>query len=267
MYNRYNFDIDPKDLYVVGDIHGEWNFLRYKITESGISNSVIIIAGDCGFGFEKKLHYDGVYRTFSKQLEKNNVTLIFVRGNHDDPSYYDGIIVNETYFKAIPDYSVITLRNNYNILCVGGGVSIDRVSRIERDEMNKRLRRNKTKCYWENEMPFYSKDILNKILSDRININTVITHTTPDFAPLTDKNGIQYFFLQDKNLESDIIKERFIMTQIYNHLINDGHKIKKWIYGHFHQHNVYYHNNGIKFIMLDCVCGRKNYWDVIACEK
>src|ERR1035441_7883611 len=140
MYRVYNFNIDPKSVFVIGDGHGEWGLLKYKIKDSGIKDSVIIMAGDCGFGFEKEEFYKQEYNKVKRILKERNVTVIFVRGNHDDIQYFDGIKIDFEYWKAVPDYSVLSFSPNgeingeingegHNVLCVGGAISVDRLWR------------------------------------------------------------------------------------------------------------------------------------------
>ena len=45
-----------------GDIHGEFDALVEKIAEYGISDTTVVVAGDCGFGFEPWRFYDRLYR-------------------------------------------------------------------------------------------------------------------------------------------------------------------------------------------------------------
>ena len=244
---------------VVGDLHGKFNLLKYKIKQEKITNTVIIVAGDCGFGFEKEEYYKQTYNNLKKTLLEQNVCVIFVRGNHDDKKYFDGNRINFKNFIAVPDYSIISINTESgikNILCVGGGISIDRTYRIEND------RTYYKKSYWVDEFPVYEPDSLNEISESGINIDIVVTHTAPDFAPLHDKNGIGSWLLEDVNLSDDLNKERETLTQIYNHIVKkDKHKVKKWFYGHFHEHHFTTSEENVDFIMLDMFIERNNVWD------
>ena len=51
--------------------------------------------------------------------------LILMRGNHDNPDYFENRLIDYPRMKTIPDYCVIQFSGN-NILCIGGAVSIDR---------------------------------------------------------------------------------------------------------------------------------------------
>ena len=46
---------DAKNIIVSGDIHGDYNHLIFKLcSQYQMRDTVLIVAGDCGFGFEKK---------------------------------------------------------------------------------------------------------------------------------------------------------------------------------------------------------------------
>lgn len=263
MYKKYDFLIDPKNVYVVGDCHGNFLLLKYKIKENNITDSAIIIAGDCGVGFEKLQHYHNIYNQIKSVLIEQNVLLLLVRGNHDDPEYFSEEKINHEYMKTIPDYSVLSFIN-HNVLCVGGGISIDRLGRKYEDSIDRKHRVS----YWYNEAPVFCPDILDEIKNDGINITTVITHSSPSFAPKTDKGNIQSFIESDKGLIEDIANERLVLTKLYDHLLKENkHEIKLWVYGHFHQHEVYYSTEEVKFVLLDMCMPKHVCWDIYPIER
>lgn len=69
-----NFEMTPKrnsfiefphakGIVVSGDIHGDITPLVYKCcTQYGMTDTLIVVAGDCGFGFEKLGYYEHVYK-------------------------------------------------------------------------------------------------------------------------------------------------------------------------------------------------------------
>ena len=96
---------------------------------NNLSNSVLICAGDIGVGFKNIEYYNKMFSTLNAVLRKMNSVLYCIRGNHDDPSYFNDNKINKSNIKLIKDYSVISVGDK-NILCVGGAVSIDRKYRI-----------------------------------------------------------------------------------------------------------------------------------------
>ena len=61
--------------------------------------------------------------------EERNVECYMIRGNHDNPAYFEGTTFSYKRFIAVPDYTILQACN-HSILCVGGAISIDRIYRI-----------------------------------------------------------------------------------------------------------------------------------------
>ena len=256
-YNTYIFP-DSKCLVVCGDIHGDFNLLVNKIcVQYQLKDTIVIVAGDCGFGFERKGAYDNMTRRNSKRMNEANNCIVFIRGNHDNPAYFDGRTFAHKRFIAIPDYSIVKA-NGHTVLCLGGAISIDRSHRIAAWEQNqnkfcKNSNLNEStdifapNYYWENEKPFYDKDILTHIVMEN-SIDTVVTHTAPSFCELQSKTGLESWTENDNLLMNDVLQERTTMDKIYDAL--KGQPITHWCYGHFHQS---WHSTieGILFKMLD----------------
>ena len=86
--NVFDFP-DAKSIVVSGYIHGDFKELVYKCcVQYGMTDTVIIVAGDCGFGFEKPGYYENLYTRCRERLAKGNNRLLFVRGNHDNLTYF-----------------------------------------------------------------------------------------------------------------------------------------------------------------------------------
>ena len=129
----------------VGDVHGEWRTLGYKAVEQyQLEHYVIVQLGDFGIGFNSEQYNKTELKRLNTKLKKKNNHLVAIRGNHDDKSYF-----NNEYSKSYPnihlvsDYTVIEILCdisefddgikstciNVNILCIGGGLSVDRTER------------------------------------------------------------------------------------------------------------------------------------------
>lgn len=204
-----------------------------KLLAEGLyTNSLFIIAGDCGIGFNKQKYYMDLFERFNKILSYNNTYIMFVRGNHDDPSYFDGKTINLSNIKAVPDYSVINAKDT-NILCIGGAISIDRKWRIKQEERINRFSTTKKKTiYWENERPIFNEPLLNEI-TNSIKIDCVVSHTAPSFVNPETHSGVDEWSKDDETLISDIQDERKVMDRVFETLRDKGTKPKYWAYGHF----------------------------------
>ena len=212
---------EAKAVVVSGDIHGDFNQLVYKLcVQYSMTDTLLIVAGDCGFGFEKKDYYYSMAKRNDKRMSAANNWIVFVRGNHDNPEYFDGKVFHRKRFIAVPDYSVIQAAG-HTILCVGGAISVDRSWRKERWTQitahnhhlvsDEPLARN---IYWRDENPVYNEELLDAMLLE------------------------------------DVTDERATIDKIYNKLYADNHPMTHWCYGHFHQS---WHSSidGVLFLMLD----------------
>lgn len=235
-----------KNIVICGDIHGEFNSLIYKLCiQYQLTDTLLIVAGDCGFGFEKPGYYEQVFNRNSSRLSKSNNWIVMMRGNHDDPSYFSEGKISHQRLRTISDYSVIqTCR--HNILCVGVAVSIDRTYRIEHDS---RHPNSSVASYWKDEMPIFDENAL-KDIEQRFRIDTVVTHTSPSFCELISKDGLSEWATRDPNLLADCDKERRTMNLIFEYLKANNHPLEHWFYGHFHQ-SCSSCIDGVLFSMLD----------------
>ena len=248
-----------KTIVVCGDIHGEFNLLVYKLCiQYKMRDTLLIVAGDCGFGFEKPEYYKSIVKKNSARMSKANNWIVFVRGNHDNPAYFDGKSFAYKRFIAVPDYAVIQASGR-TILGVGGGISIDRMYRIQKWKEyycryngflhlpdKSPFARN---LYWENEPPVYDETLLESI-GKKFTIDAVVTHSAPAFCELTSKSMVAHFAQKDPELLGDVQKERETMELLFHKLIDCGHPLRNWYYGHFHQswNAIIY---GVRFKMLD----------------
>lgn len=181
---------------------------------------------------------------------------MFVRGNHDNPAYFDGTTFKHKRMRCVPDYTVLQVCN-HNILCVGGAISIDRKIRME--AWNKKKAKYgfdsnlsdgiPRAYYWSDESPVYDEKKMDAIRS-AYSIDIVITHIAPSCCELQTKSGLTRWAEDDPALLMDVQTERFTMDQLLQRLQANKHPITHWYYGHFHQswHVVM---DGILYRMLD----------------
>ena len=218
---------DYKDLYVVGDIHGEFKELVWTLTERyKIKDSVVIIAGDCGFGFESPKHYEILYNgKLHDRLKRNNILILCVRGNHDDPEYFGGShTISYEFLKCIPDYTVLRYAGK-SILCVGGAVSVDQDWRITENSIQEKLGTSK-RVWWPAEIPTELGDSGIQKLPGHV--YAVISHECPiSMLPVLTRgtDGVITEDLFESILESREFLEKILWRT----------KPTRWYYGHHHK--------------------------------
>lgn len=222
---------EVKSIVLCGDIHGEFHALVEKLRVTcGIHDALVIVAGDCGFGFETPDFYEDIYQDLSRRLKAYNLWIVMLRGNHDNPEYFNGDKrITYERWQTVPDY-IILQACNHTILCVGGAISIDRVARMQ--WMNQSPEHE---AYWQDEAPVYNPSALETIGENGIKIDTVVSHTAPSFCESQTKLGLSSWCLKDSALWNDAMQERQTMDDIHAHLLRDKHPLKHWYYGHFHQ--------------------------------
>ena len=237
---------DVKNVVVCGDIHGAFEEMVYKLcVRYGMKDTLLIVAGDCGFGFEKPGYYEQIFTKVSRRLTKANNWVVMIRGNHDDPGYFQEQRIHHERFRCVPDYSIITACS-HTILCIGGAISIDRTYRLTVDS---RPRSAQTACYWADEMPYFDEYALAEI-NDKYKVDIVVTHTAPSFCELLKKDGLMGWAKRDETLLEDCERERATLDCIFDSLQKAGQPLTHWYYGHFHQSwssTIY----GVLFSMLD----------------
>ena len=265
------------NIYIQGDTHGQWGelffwikdsykrknestdestemfdtfFGPYKEGNTNYNDSIIIILGDCGLGFEKEKYYHDIFTKCNKILAEHNTHLLMIRGNHDDPRYYQEELINYSNIKSIPDYSIIqTLKGN--MLCIGGGISIDRIWRKQKEaKLNKYKSpksKNRKQLYWENELPVINPNLIKDLKDLNTNVDIILTHAAPSCAIPFDKEGLNGWFIYDKDLAKDLTMEHQILDDIMLTFIKNDYHIKYWLFGHYHttynikENNIYFH--------------------------
>jgi hypothetical protein len=216
-----------------GDLHGKIESLVFKLQEQyKLTNCICFCAGDIGLGFHKENYYHQLFKHLNDKLIKNNNHLLMIRGNHDDPAYWNSTQYNTSNILLIPDYTMVQIRGK-NILCIGGAISVDRT-----------LRKSGV-SYWEGEDFQYQEKPLNGILPD-----VIITHSSPDFCFPFTKDGITDWMKKDPELQNDVDKERQDHTKVFEKILKNGAIPSEWIYGHFHNSHVMYHQQ-TKFVLLN----------------
>lgn len=230
IYARLEFDplLNSKferAVYMVGDIHAEYDLLKKKIKANDINFCYLICVGDLGVGYELEEKQLRIFKDLDKFFEKRDIIFMSIRGNHDDPSYFDGNYMDKfDNFKLIRDYHTCEI-NGQVYLFVGGAVSVDRL--LNTKDINKA-----TMCYWPDEKFVFSPE---KITNSKTDV--LITHTAPNWIGPLGKNGIRYYLSEDPTLWEECKAERIELNKLIEYCKPAFH-----FCGHFH--NSFVKNEG-----------------------
>lgn len=201
---------------IQGDLHSDFNAVVHFLNTQDLDGCLIINVGDFNmFGKNEQLD------ELNRYLGLRESHIIVVRGNHDNPSFFNNSKLYEN-MTFIEDYTVV-VANELNILCVGGAISIDR------------LRNRLGIDYFESE-----KFVLKDVEESRVDV--VITHTAPNLVwPFIQGELVANYALVDETLVSELNEERMLVNLLYEQVKNRG--VKQWFYGHFHTDYVTYIGN------------------------
>jgi len=222
------------NIVAVGDIHGKTAELGYRIkTRYTIKNSVIFLCGDIGVGFNKPNYHIEEFTKLNNIAKGLNNIIIVIRGNHDDPSYFDGSFNKWSNIAFVPDYTLVETAS-HKVLCIGGGISIDRTNRT--------LGRS----YWANEVSVYDED---KLKAAGV-IDIIMTHSAPSFCEPITKDGIMGWAKYDDKLLVDCDIDRQVFDDVWKFIKADNQNPLYWCYGHFHMSRSQEYDN-TKFKAID----------------
>ena len=204
-----------KPTLVVGDIHGEWDALFRKIQTLDLKDCTLICVGDLGVGFKDSHAKEIRALQFANDFfAARDIHFLSIRGNHDNPAFFNGEIQTFSNLRLVPDYHAETL-NDKRFLFVGGAISIDRTLRKQ------------GVSYWKDEVFKLDQSKLQRC-------DVLITHSAPTWNGPIEKNGMLATFCQkDPMLWDECMTERKqhdILLKLCG--------AKRNYCGHFHQFNV-----------------------------
>ena len=219
---------------MLGDIHGNFKYLRHLLKEKQVTDCAIIQVGDFGIGFTSDENDRNAMTDLNVFLMERNITMYAIRGNHDNPKCFDGSW-KWSNLHLVPDYTVLNL-DGKNILLIGGAISIDRQPRIVENRAAAKYG-SRRRYYWSDEKVVFNEEFIKNIRG----IDILVTHTAPDFCLPSNKFGfgslVDEFAEGDKTLKVELTEEREILADICD-LLNENNRIEKHYYGHFHTSNT-----------------------------
>jgi DNA repair exonuclease SbcCD nuclease subunit len=225
-----------KKVYFLGDLHGHFDLLTSQLKKSQFNDAHIIQVGDFGVGFNRG-EESRQLTILNEVCEAGNIKLYVIRGNHDDPSYFNGLFTEYNNILFVKDNTFLQL-NGLTYFFSGGAISIDRC--IRKVGIN----------YWANEGVDINFNSLESDLLKYPKIDVVVTHSSPSFAFPTQYDRIVHAYIRrDSSLDKELRDERALITKLYDLLLSK--KIHHWIYGHFHAQHEETTHTGVHFVALD----------------
>jgi len=204
----------------IGDVHGKFGALWDVIKGFDSFDPIDFVqVGDFGLGFDGPEKEHRKLRDFSNVLESAGHRLWVIRGNHDNPIYWNPSFSHEiNRINFVEDGSLIEIDGRHCFFS-GGATSIDRTNR------------KKAVSYWPEEI---FKDPIPVIPPERIDV--VFTHDVfLQCSPFTiDSPTTEYWFERDPTLREEILRTQRYMSMFYQWVmdINDGFS---WYHGHYHK--------------------------------
>lgn len=223
--------MEKSKIYITGDTHRnidikKTNTKNFPEQKELTKNDYVIIVGD--FGLPWVSDNDPTDKWWLDWFNNKSFTTLFIDGNHEnfDVLYkYPEVDLLGAKCHKLRDsvYHIkrgeIICVNNTNILCMGGGVSIDKAYRKE------------GVSWWKEEEPSY--DEWEKAFLNIENADVVLTHDGP------------YSVLKEMglNIRGDNVNKT--LDRLFQREI----KVKKWFFGHHHvDKSIKY--KGIEFYCL-----------------
>lgn len=217
----------------LGDLHGNFNLIRQYVDRFNITDTHIIQVGDFGVGFDTLESERRRLEPINRLLSEKNIYLYAIRGNHDCPVYFDNDPFNLSNIKLVKDYTVLDLEDK-RILCIGGAVSVDRRMTKTDAQLNGDDRYIVGHTWFKGEEFKYD----DTLLKDLRGINTIVTHTAPDYCVPDNAMGfgpfVDRFIMIDPDLKIDLMEERRNMTLAFQ-TIKMNNDVGLHVYGHFHR--------------------------------
>jgi len=214
-------------IHVLGDHHGYTDELLDAIEQQDLRNAVILHVGDGEEGISCwREHFEALHAKFSKR----NLLYFGMRGNHCNPSFFDGS-VDLPYFKLVPDYTRLQTPTG-SWLLVGGAISIDRVDRIPDFD------------WWPNETFQLRRELVSCA-------DVLITHSGPRWiGPPSSNDFIDLYARSEEestggDLIADLETERMLHEELFR-LVRPKH----WYLGHFHR-SEHIHHQGCEVRILN----------------
>lgn len=219
----------------IGDIHGEFSMMQKgmsDIIESAGEPVSFVQVGDFGLGFDKpRRDYDRL-TTLNHFLKEGNSKLYVIRGNHDNPAFWQwGCGYEFSNIEFVPDDYTRVLDDKVCYFA-GGAISVDRCKRLQGVD------------YWKGEHYNGSSKTPIREKIDGLSIDILFTHDV--YHPVspfgTSSDFLKYWCDMDATLMKDIIESQNLMMGLHHDIFETNPNFS-WYHGHYHESHVT-NNNG-----------------------
>lgn len=218
-YNVNNYILtytipNDKQIYLVGDLHGNYKRFKEELIEKDYHDCVFIMLGD------QVMLYDDSWRQYRKLdnlFRERNCIAYFIRGNHDCAYYHTQEYYALHFTNIFPMNKGIIEYRGYRGFVFGGAISLNRMLMTE------------GKNYWA------SFDYIDPWDNYKnFSFDFIIGHTGPIPDGIVFNSNCDKFLVMDKDLKADLAREQEELTDMACYLTP-----KHWFMGHYHKNYEY----------------------------
>lgn len=218
-YNVNNYILtytipNDKQIYLVGDLHGNYKRFKEELLENDYRDCVFIMLGD------QVMLYDDSWRQYRKLdnlFRERNCIAYFIRGNHDCAYYHTQEYYALHFTNIFPMNKGIIEYRGYRGFVFGGAISLNRM--LMKEGQN----------YWA------SFDYIDPWDNYKnFSFDFIIGHTGPIPDGIVFNSNCDKFLVMDKELKNDLAREQEELTDMACYLTP-----KHWFMGHYHKNYEY----------------------------
>lgn len=237
-------------IYLLGDIHGQFTYIKNFIEKTNASNDIIILLGDAGLNY----YFNHKDEKLKDKMNKTNLTFFIIRGNHEErPSncvknnpedweiktfWNNKVYIEKKYPNIIyaldepAKYEIPTAHGILKTLVLPGAYSVDKYYRIQNGW-----------CWFKDEQCSKEEMAVGTGLAQSDTWDIVLSHTCPAAFEPTD------LFLPSID-QSTVDKT----TEMWLGGIEFHSNYRLWAFGHYHHNRIYptYQNKQLLMLFNDC---------------
>lgn len=206
---------DDKQVYLVGDLHGNYKRFKEELLENNYRDCVFIMLGDQVMLYEDSWRQ---YRKLDNLLRERNCIAYFIRGNHDCAYFHTQEYYALHFTNIFPlNMGIIEYRGKRGLV-FGGAISLNRMLMKEGQNFWKQFDYIDP---WKNLYRDYTFDF-------------IIGHTGPIPEGVMFNSNCDRFLKDDPDLMTDLAREQEELSDMMC-MLEPTH----WFMGHYHKNLEY----------------------------